>query len=63
MFLLGPFVFVDLYLLEKEGGRGNEVLSEEARIPASCQKKIKYYRVVVHTRYQVADGRWKEEDR
>ena len=39
-FLLGSFVFVGLYPLEKEGGRegGREVLNEEARVAASCQK-------------------------
>ena len=32
------------------------MLNEEARITASCQKRIKRYRAVLQTRYQVADG-------
>ena len=44
----------------KEGGR--EVLNEEARVAARSQK-IKQCRAVLHTRYQVADGRRREEDR
>ena len=59
------FVFFRLFRIREpmptwEGGREvrrrKEVLNEEARVAASYQK-IKQYRAVLHTRYQVANGR------
>ena len=48
-----------------EGGRegGSEILNEEVRVAASCQNMIKCYLAVLHTKYQVADGRWREKGR
>ena len=62
-----PFVFTRLFCIRgpyiyfgrREGGmkRGNK------RGGASCKTKIKKYRAVLRSRYQVADGRWREVGR